>query len=470
MHMNGSQKPFNLRKWFSFVSLAVTGAVAIVFGAALSHFFVNETIRRDANLTSQFIQSIAEIEALHAAFDHDRITLGQILDGRVDAAAMGAEAPALTRAKGEFFDHLSRMPEALLAVVFAPDGTVLWSTNHTLIGKRFANNHELNEVLATKKTVAGGHLRSTAGKKVEQQFLRDPQDIYIENYVPLFDRRGEVVSVVEIYKEPQDLIRAIKRGYVIIWLAALAAGAVVYFALRWIVIRAARQIDAQQIQLVNNERLVALGEMASVVAHGLRNPLASIRSSAELGLDIAEPPVIKNLSDIVTQVDRLSKWVRELLQFSLPPSEDREAIRLSAAVDESLAAFEVQMHRAGIVVDWQPQGSADVQVVANAPLLAQALNSVIANAVEAMPRGGKLRVWMAPPEDGQVELTIADSGCGMSPEQLALAFKPFHTTKRGGLGAGLALVKRVVERFGGEVALESTPRVGTTLHLKLRLA
>jgi signal transduction histidine kinase len=58
----------------------------------------------------------------------------------------------------------------------------------------------------------------------------------------------------------------------------------------------------------------------------------------------------------------------------------------------------------------------------------------------------------------------------MSPEQLALAFKPFHTTKRGGLGAGLALVKRVVERFGGEVALESTPRVGTTLHLKLRLA
>lgn len=468
--MNGSAKPFNLRKWFSIVSLVVTGGVAVVFGAALSNFFVSETIRRDAMLTTQFIQSIAEIEALHGAFDQDRIALGQILDRRVDGAVIGADPAALTRARVEFFDHLAKMPEALLAVVFAPDGTVVWSTNRALVGKRFSNNPELEEVLETKQTVAGGHLRSTAGKKVEQQFVRDPQDIYIENYVPLFDRKGEVVSVVEIYKEPQDLIRAIKRGYVIIWVAALAAGAVVYFALRWIIIRAARQIDAQQRQLVENERLVALGEMASVVAHGLRNPLASIRSSAELGLEVAEAPVTKNLNDIVTQVDRLSKWVRELLQFSLPQSDQREAIALAPAVRETLLCFEVQMRHAGIAVEWDAEVNTDLRVVANGPLLAQALNSVVANAVEAMPQGGTLRVSVKPPEAGRVELVFADSGCGMTPEQLALAFKPFHTTKRGGLGAGLPLVKRVMERFDGEVVLESTQGVGTTLRLTFRLA
>lgn len=468
--MSGNAKPFNLRKWFSIVSLAVTGGVAVIFGAGMSNFFVTETIRRDAMLTTQFIQSIAEIEAYHGAFDQGTITLGQILDRRVDAASLGVREPDLIRARLEFFDHLSKMPEALLAVVFAPDGTIVWSTNRNLVGRQLPDNPELIEVLRTKKTVAGGHLRRTAGKKVEQQFVRDPRDIYIENYVPLFDRQGEVVSVVEIYKEPQDLISAIKRGYVIIWIAALAAGAVVYFALRWIIIRAGGQIEAQQRQLVENERLVALGEMASVVAHGLRNPLASIRSSAELGLEVSDGPVTKNLNDIVAQVDRLSKWVRELLQFSLPQSDEREAIPLAAAVTETLSAFEVQMRHAGIAVEWDAQANADVRVVANGPLLAQALNSVVANAVEAMPHGGTLRVSVAPPEEGVVELSIADSGCGMTAEQLALAFKPFHTTKRGGLGAGLPLVKRVMERFDGAVELESTHRVGTALRLKFRLA
>ncbi|MCC4114374.1 two-component sensor histidine kinase [Aromatoleum toluclasticum] len=468
--MDGIRKPFNLRKWFSIVSLAVTGGAAIVSGAILSNFFVTEAIKRDAMLTRQFIQSIAEIELRHARFGLVDVTFGAILDERLSAQDLGLEPENLARARQEFFDHLRQMPEALLATVFATDGYVIWSTNPLMIGKTLPDNDELEEVIERREAVAGGHLKGTAGSKVEQQFMRYPEDIYIENYVPLFDRDGSVASVVEIYKEPRELIYSLKRGYLLIWLAAFLSGAAVYLCLRWIIIRAARQIDTQQRELVENKTLVALGEMSSAVAHGLRNPLASIRSSAEVALEVADPSTAKNLTDIVTQVDRLSKWVRELLQFSKPISDEREAVKIDSALNNALSTYEVQIHRAGIEVDWTPEAAPAVEVHANGALLEQVLNSVLSNAIEAMPRGGRLGVSVAPPEHDRVTIEIVDTGCGMSAKQIEKVFKPFYTTKRGGLGVGLVLVKRIMERFGGNVVLDSKEQAGTTVRLTFKVA
>lgn len=468
--MDGNRKPFNLRRWFSIVSLLVTGGAAIVSGAILSNFFVSEAIKRDAMLTTQFIQSIAEIELRHGRFGVVQISLGGILDSRISAAELHIEEENLARARQEFFDHLRLMPEALLATVFAPDGFVIWSANPALIGKSFPDNHDLKEVIKRKEGIAGGHLKSSVGGKVEQQFVRYPEDIYIENYVPLLDREGDVVSIVEIYKEPRDLIHSLKRGYLLIWLAALLSGAAIYLCLHWIIIRAARQIDAQQREIVENKTLVALGEMSSAVAHGLRNPLASIRSSAEVALDVGDPATAKNLNDIVTQVDRLSTWVRELLQFSKPISDEREAVKIDMALDNALSTYEVQIRRAGIEVDWTPEAAPAVEVHANGALLEQVLNSVLSNALEAMPRGGRLGVSVEAPERDRVTVKISDTGCGMSAKQLEMAFKPFHTTKRGGLGVGLVLVKRIMERFGGAVVLDSREQAGTTVSLTFKVA
>lgn len=468
--MDGNRKPFNLRRWFSIVSLLVTGGAAIVSGAILSNFFVAEAIKRDGMLTTQFIQSIAEIELRHGRFGVVQISLGGILDTRISATELHVEEENLARARQEFFDHLRMMPEALLATVFAPDGFVIWSVNPTLIGKRFPNNRDLKEVLERKEGIAGGHLKSSAGGKVEQQFVRHPEDFYIENYVPLFDRDGNVASIVEIYKEPRELIHSLKRGYLLIWLAALLSGAAIYVCLHWIINRAARQIDAQQREIVENKTLVALGEMSSAVAHGLRNPLASIRSSAEVALEIGDSSTAKNLTDIVTQVDRLSKWVRELLQFSRPISDEREAVKIDAALSNALATYEVQIRRAGIEVDWTPETAPDVEVHANGSLLEQVLNSVLSNAIEAMPRGGRLGVFVELRERDRVTVKVSDTGCGMSASQLEMAFKPFHTTKRGGLGVGLVLVKRIMERFGGSVVLDSREQAGTTVSLTFKVA
>lgn len=474
MKQGFASRPFNLLRWFSIVSFVVIAAVTTALGVVASRFFVAETIQRDAILTAQFIQAIAEAEVRH--IDEARridnslgLTMGQFLDYRIAPGELGISLKTLDSVRTEFFDHIAHLPDALLATVFAPDGLVVWSTNSTLIGKQTDHNVDLAESIRLKTMVARGHVQRTGSDRSERQFLREPKNLYIENYIPLFDREGNIASVIEVYKEPESLIRTLEKGYRLIWGGAVLAGLVVYLSLFWIAFRAAQQIRSQQQQLVENETLVVVGEMSSAVAHGLRNPLAAIRSSAELAQDADGASIEKNLRDIINQVDRLSRWVREMLLFARPLSDEREAMDLSAIVDEVLRGFEQQIRQAAIEVDWTPAPVAPV--IGHSALVTQALNSVISNAVEAMPKGGRLRLSVTPEQGTKaVVVTVSDTGAGMTEAQLALACKPFHTTKRTGLGVGLALVKRIMERFGGSLQLASQVNQGTDVRLTFKLA
>jgi len=111
------------------------------------------------------------------------------------------------------------------------------------------------------------------------------------------------------------------------------------------------------------------------------------------------------------------------------------------------------------------------QWVASQPLqLTQILNSLFANALEAMPQGGELRAEVRQLEGQQAQLQLSDTGKGMSEQQRRMVFKPFFTTKQGGLGVGLALVKRIMERFGGAVELTSREEEGTRVSLIFNIA
>ncbi|AYC32959.1 GHKL domain-containing protein [Pseudomonas cavernae] len=467
MQMAAGPKPFNLFRWFSLASLFIIVAVAIALAVAATRFVMTESVDRDAMLSAQFIQSIADVEILHAHFPPS-LKMGEFLDARVDGAQFGIPNDQLARVRREFFDHITRMPDVLLASVYAADGVIIWSTNANMIGQRVLENDDLSEAFRSNKTVTTFR-RKAHGGPIEGQFQRSPRGQYIENYIPLVDSTGKVACVIEIYKEPQDLITRMNRGYMLLWLATAIGGTVIYVSLFWIVRHASGLLASQQRKLIDNETLVVLGEMSSAVAHGLRNPLASIRSSAELALDADSPSVHKNLDDIITQVDRLSKWVRELLLSSRPLSDEYEKVNLVEAVHEALTTYEQQIRRAGIQVDWTPEPAP--AVVSHPVLLSQLLSSVLSNAIEAMPKGGRLNLTLdADKRKQHLILTVSDSGSGMSPALLEKAFKPFHTTKRGGIGVGLVLVRRIVERFGGEVHIESRENLGTDVHLTFRVA
>ena len=219
------------------------------------------------------------------------------------------------------------------------------------------------------------------------------------------------------------------------------------------------------------EALVVIGEMALSVAHSIRNPLANIRSSAELILDEINADSKSHVQNIIDQADRLSYWVRDLLVFSRLPEAGSENVDMVAVLRESVENFAGRFSQAGIAGDWIDAEVGLPPVMGNRSLLLQAFNSIIANAVEVMPNGGKLTLQhqLEQPQ-GRVKLSIADTGHGMSEAQLELAFKPFHTTKPRGLGIGLTLVKRTLERYQGSVQITSRENAGTRVELTFVLA
>ena len=227
-------------------------------------------------------------------------------------------------------------------------------------------------------------------------------------------------------------------------------------------------LQRQQKQLINNETFVALGEMSTAVAHSLRNPLANIRSSAELAQDIASQNAQKNIGDIINQVDRMSRWVRDLLVSLRPMEDDYEAVDLVLTIDDTLSAFDGLIKRSNVEVHFTPKSCP--LVVSQQVLLTQTLNSLFANAIEAMAKGGHLTINIEQPHPGNVRMTLIDTGKGMTTQQQQMAFKPFFTTKQGGLGVGLALVKRIMERFEGSVELTSQEREGTRVCLNFKVA
>lgn len=462
-----ARKPFDLLRWYAWVSLAIIFSIAVGLGLISSRFIIDESVERDALLTAQFIQSIGDAEVRHVSIPNVP-SMGVLLDPRMDEALPDVDPEARRKARGEFLDHVAHLPDVLLATIYAPDRTVIWSSNPALTGELIEADADLERAFEYKKRVSASY-HNFDNARVEQLFVTPPRQLFIENYIPLFDADGErVTAMVEIYKEPHDLILRIEQGLLRIWLAIILGALLVYGGLYWIMRRAARQLAVQQKRLIGNETFVALGEMSSAVAHSLRNPLASIRSSAELAQAFDEGPAQKNINDIIHQVDRMSHWVRQLLQSLRPLNDDAVPVDLPEALRESLQTFAAPLQRGGVQLELAKLP--DVQVLGQPALLGQIFHSVIANALEAMEQGGRLRVEVVRQDRRYLTLRLSDTGRGMSEQQQRMAFRPFFTTKQGGLGVGLMLVKRIMERFGGSIRLKSREGSGTSVLLSFRLA
>lgn len=455
--------PFDLLRWFSIVSLLALVPVAAATGSILSHFLSTEALQRDALLTAQFIRNCVGVEAGRSRVP----SLSAYLDARVDATAAGVQPEVVAHARQEVFDHLETLPGVVLTNVYARDRTVVWSTNKMLIGRSLRDNQDLADAFATEQDAV--YRYGSVRAPDHQQLFMLPDQLLIETYVPLLNARGRVVAVVEVYKEPNFLMAAIRRGEVLVWAATMAGGALVYLGLFSIVRRAARLLKEQQRQLVEAEAQVFAGEMATALAHSLRNPLAGVRSSAELALGSDDLPVRKNAQDIITQVDFLSQWVRELLLYSRPAAGEVEAVDLCAVLRSVLGSFASTFGRAGIHVVWDDAAGPHPLVEGNNSLVTQALHSVISNAAEAMPQGGEMKIELRETVGpAGVDVVICDTGVGMSVQQLATAFRPFQTTKSHGLGVGLPMLKRAMESFGGFVTLASVEKAGTQVRLHFR--
>ena len=439
-------KPTNLVRSFALLSLISIAVICSVAALLLSRFMERALVQRDAIVTAELIQSIAEHEEPELAFDRPELLTDE-------------------EGLGELFIHITKIPDVLRANVFAPDRSIVWSNDLALVGQRFVDNDELEEALRGEMVVELGRVAKST--KNEHAFFPDGVTDFVENYVPIWAHdHSMVVGVVEIYRTPVALFETIRDGTWLVWSIALASGVFLYTTLFWVVHRAANVMRRQHALLVESETMVAVGEMATAVAHGIRNPLASIRSSAELALEEETTEIGREATrDVILEVDRIGQWLREMLLFARPERGELFEVDLGETVRRSLDNFQRTMARQHIrsqvhIADALPPVKGDAQ------LLTQMFNSIIANAVEAMPNGGSLDVRAALCREGkELEMTLSDTGTGIPRAHLDQVLKPFFTSKRSGLGIGLQLVKRIVERHGGRIMLSSVEGQGTTVTL-----
>jgi signal transduction histidine kinase len=231
--------------------------------------------------------------------------------------------------------------------------------------------------------------------------------------------------------------------------------------------------NSHELERLRSGALAALGRMATQVAHELKNPLAGLRLYArhlEQRLERGGDPESAELARKITStIDHLAAVVSEITAFGRPPELHRASTVLSPLLDECIALARARCPEDGveIICAYDPR-CPDAQV--DARELRKAFLNLILNALEAMGARGRLSVGTVyAPETRSVTVAIDDTGPGMSDETLARVFDLFFTTKPEGTGLGMAIARSVIDRHGGELAIQSAPGPGTRVRVRLPL-
>ena len=228
------------------------------------------------------------------------------------------------------------------------------------------------------------------------------------------------------------------------------------------------EFQSIQEQLRKTERIAELGTLASGMAHEIGTPMNVILGRAEYLLQrTADEGMKKGLATIVTQIERITKVMNQLLIFARRKQPDRQAVDLGEIVEDSLEMFQERMTHNRITVEKVIEGNLP-SIHADRDQLVQVLINLVTNSLHAMPEGGRLRLSLDR-ENNHVRLGISDTGHGMPEEVRAKIFEPFFTTKDFGKGTGLGLtvVKGIIEEHGGTIAVESVVDKGTTFWIRL---
>jgi signal transduction histidine kinase len=219
----------------------------------------------------------------------------------------------------------------------------------------------------------------------------------------------------------------------------------------------AGMISTMQDERVDRERLAAVGEMVRRLAHNLRNPLAGIRSLAELTRGDLPPdsPSRENQDRIVSTVDRFERWLADMLSATTPLQVVPQPVSVGPWLRGVIDPLRAMAMDRGVDLRLDSQ-TAPLTASFDARHLEQALVAVVTNAIQASPRGKPVEITAAA-QDGGWRIRVLDRGPGVPPGLGDKIFRPYFTTKRDGTGIGLAIAKQVIEQHGGRIWVEFRP-------------
>jgi PAS domain S-box-containing protein len=227
-----------------------------------------------------------------------------------------------------------------------------------------------------------------------------------------------------------------------------------------------RELESLREQIRQKDRLAAIGEMAATVAHEIRNPLGGIRGfAALLERDLEEEdPKYRLIQKILTGVKSLERVVNELLEYTRPIQLTRKQVPLNEIIDSALGFIDLADKEIAVDSSVEPELNVSVDI----HLIRQALINVLVNAVQSIEKSGTITM-RSNVHGEEIQLDIADTGCGMDAPVQEQIFSPFFTTKEKGTGLGLAAVHKTMQAHGGTIEVKSQLHEGSTFTLKLPL-
>jgi len=241
---------------------------------------------------------------------------------------------------------------------------------------------------------------------------------------------------------------------------------------RAVILRDITQTHRDTQETIEVEKFSALTMLAAGVAHEIGNPLNSLNIHLQLmqrNLDKAPPKLRAKLEESVlvarSEVSRLDNIITQFLRAIRPQSLNPEAADINRLVDEVFEFLHVEIQDRDVLVEKQlEQGLPLLRI--DRDQIKQAFYNICRNSFQAMNSGGILRV-ITSADSSHVRIVFTDSGGGISPENITRIFEPYFTTKSGGNGLGLLIVRRIIRAHGGEVILESSPGRGLTVTILL---
>jgi signal transduction histidine kinase len=432
---------------FAVHSFICIGIIMVALWFLVSNYLINGILRREWETTAQFVRT--EVREFLTAEDFTA----------KDRKPVGQKFAALLR-------HITLMPDIVRFNVYNPQGVAIWAAvDKKLVGRSFADNQKLQEAIQGKVVA---DMSSLIQK--ENVSERDSPKKVVEIFIPVYSEvTRELLGVMEIYKRADPIDRDIREARIVVLLGALCGGLLLYLSLFAIVRQAARKIKEQeenllkvQSDLVASQRMAAVGEIAAAVAHGIGNPLSSIRAAAQvakLDCDECEGPdlqqkTLTTLDEIIQQVDRVQKRMRGLLNFAKPMEPRPAPVEINSLLSDIVDVLRPRFAEAGV----SPQLDLDrslPEVQLDANHLEQIFMGLVTNALEATPNGGRVTIRTNTLKDNgsatNVRISIEDTGEGIPVDSRERVFDPFFTTKPDGTGIGLPLARKFVERNGGKI-------------------
>lgn len=453
-------KPFRLVKYFAITSFIVILAISIPFAVFISKKANEELIDNYQN----YAQEVSE-----------NINHQLLINFYVPVVREYGTIRLSLKPQMELLDKVVKKATETLNVdlvnIYSPEeGFIVYSTDTSLIKKK------------TEKTE--GYLKALQGE-MSAQLISDGDDLWgigieiiggqkkVKTYIPLMGQdmiQGIVEMVIDLTDQYNSII---KEQYTTFGVFALIIFTI-FLAMLLFVRKAERIIESRAIeqrklveQLNLAERLAALGEMVAGVSHEIKNPLGIIQSTSELLNNMPNADENqKRLSGVITEESiRLNRIVTEFLDFARPHELNVHEFDLKEAVRKNIDFLAPELEKKGVAVELNLDGK-PFMIEADHDLIHRVLMNLIINAIQAIPKSGKIIVHVREGKGAYV-IEVRDTGSGISNENISKIFHPFFTTKERGSGLGLPIVRKIIEGHGGTIDIESSEGKGTSVTLNL---